>query len=144
MECRDRGQAVHLVGAFVVSDAHDAREPLQLRCTDGASHLGLLTDLGHASPHVLQQLQGCHALLLEANHDPDMLAASGYPAFLKRRIAGVHGHLANHDAAGILAASGSNQTPPKTWKLYQSPDLAGWRDFDAWRYSIGQPNIFDS
>ena len=45
-----------------------------------------------------------HALLLEANHDPDMLAASGYPAFLKRRIAGVHGHLANHDAAGILAA----------------------------------------
>lgn len=83
---------------------HDAREPLQLRCTDGASHLGLLTDLGHASPHVLQQLQGCHALLLEANHDPDMLAASGYPAFLKRRIAGVHGHLANHDAAGILAA----------------------------------------
>lgn len=83
---------------------HDAREPLQLRCTDGASHLGLLTDLGHASSHVLQQLQGCHALLLEANHDPDMLAASSYPAFLKRRIGGEHGHLANHTAAGILAA----------------------------------------
>ena len=83
---------------------HDAREPLQLRCTDGASHLGLLTDLGHASSHVVQQLQGCHALLLEANHDPDMLKASGYPAFLKRRIAGEHGHLANQAAAGILAA----------------------------------------
>jgi len=47
-------------------------------------------------------------------------------------------------AAGILAASGSNQAPPQTWKLYQSPDLAGWRDFDAWRYSMGMPNLFDS
>ncbi|WP_026436350.1 MBL fold metallo-hydrolase [Acidovorax sp. JHL-9] len=83
---------------------HDAREPLQLRCTDGASHLGLLTDLGHASSHVLQQLQGCHALLLEANHDPGMLEASSYPAFLKRRIGGEHGHLANHAAASILTA----------------------------------------
>lgn len=85
---------------------HDAREPLQLRCTDGASHLGLLTDLGHASSHVLEQLQGCHALLLEANHDPDLLAASGYPAFLKRRIGGGHGHLANHAAGNILRAVG--------------------------------------
>ena len=83
---------------------HDAREPLQLRCTDGALHLGLLTDLGHASSHVLKQLQGCHALLLEANHDPDLLAASSYPTFLKRRIGGEHGHLANHAAAGILKA----------------------------------------
>ncbi|EER60836.1 beta-lactamase domain protein [Acidovorax delafieldii 2AN] len=83
---------------------HDAREPLQLHCSDGAHHLGILTDLGHASNHVLEQLQGCHALLLEANHDPELLAASGYPAFLKRRIGGGHGHLANHAAAGILQA----------------------------------------
>ena len=64
----------------------------------------MLTDLGHASPHVLQQLQGCHALLIEANHDPDMLAASRYPPFLKRRVGGLYGHLANPATAEILRA----------------------------------------
>lgn len=83
---------------------HDAREPLQLRCSDGAAHLGILTDLGHATDHVLQQLAGCHALLIEANHDPQMLAASRYPAFLQRRVGGDFGHLANHATADILRA----------------------------------------
>ena len=83
---------------------HDAREPLQLRCSDGASHLGVLTDLGHASPHVLQHLQGLHALMIEANHDPDLLQASRYPLFLKRRVGGLYGHLANTATAEILRA----------------------------------------
>ena len=83
---------------------HDAREPLQLRCSDGAAHLGILTDLGHATSHVLQQLAGCHALLIEANHDPQMLAASRYPAFLQRRVGGDFGHLANSATADILRA----------------------------------------
>lgn len=83
---------------------HDAREPLQLRCSDGAAHLGVLTDLGHASSHVLEQLQGCHALMIEANHDPAMLEASRYPLFLKRRVGGPFGHLANRVTADILRA----------------------------------------
>jgi len=82
---------------------HDAREPLQLRCTDGDRHLGIVTDLGHASQHVVNALQGCHALMLEANHDPDLLEQSAYPSFLKQRVAGPWGHLANHAAAGLLA-----------------------------------------
>jgi phosphoribosyl 1,2-cyclic phosphodiesterase len=80
---------------------HDAREPLQLRCMHGNADLGILTDLGHATPHVLEQLAGCHALLLECNHDPDLLAASRYPTFLKKRVGGMYGHLANHAAAAI-------------------------------------------
>jgi phosphoribosyl 1,2-cyclic phosphodiesterase len=80
---------------------HDAREPLQLRCSDGASHLGILTDLGHATEHVIATLQGCHALMLESNHDPDLLAVSRYPEFLKRRVGGLYGHLANAAAAEI-------------------------------------------
>jgi phosphoribosyl 1,2-cyclic phosphodiesterase len=80
---------------------HDAREPLQLRCTDGAVHLGVLTDLGHATTHVLAQLRGCHALMLESNHDPELLAQSRYPDFLKRRVGGRFGHLANAAAAAI-------------------------------------------
>jgi phosphoribosyl 1,2-cyclic phosphodiesterase len=82
---------------------HDAREPLQLRCSDGHRHLGIATDLGHASAHVIHALQGCHALLLEANHDPGLLQASSYPSFLKQRVAGPWGHLANHAAADLLA-----------------------------------------
>ena len=58
---------------------HDAREPLQLRCSDGASSLGILTDLGHATDHVLSQLAACQALLLECNHDADMLASGRLP-----------------------------------------------------------------
>ena len=81
---------------------HDAREPLQLRCSDGNRHLGVVTDLGHASSHVVDALQGCHALVLEANHDPEMLQASNYPSFLKQRVAGPWGHLANHAAAELL------------------------------------------
>jgi phosphoribosyl 1,2-cyclic phosphodiesterase len=82
---------------------HDAREPLQLRCSDGNRHLGIATDLGHASSHVVKSLQGCHAMLLEANHDHDLLQASAYPSFLKQRVAGPWGHLANHAAAELLA-----------------------------------------
>lgn len=83
---------------------HDAREPLQLCASDGASRLGLLTDAGCSTPGLLQALQHCDALLLECNHDRELLARSHYPAFLKARIAGPHGHLDNGSAAGILAA----------------------------------------
>ncbi|MFN4118375.1 MBL fold metallo-hydrolase [Acidovorax sp.] len=83
---------------------HDAREPLQLRCSDGTASLCVMTDLGHASDHVLRQLEGCHALMIEANHDPDLLAASSYPTFLKRRVGGRFGHLANAASADIVRA----------------------------------------
>ena len=83
---------------------HDAREPLQLTCTNGNVKLGILTDLGHASRHVLDQLTGCNALLLESNHDEEMLSKSKYPAFLKARVGGDFGHLSNAQAANILSA----------------------------------------
>lgn len=80
---------------------HDAREPLQLTCSDGSSKLGILTDLGHATAHLMAQLLGCNALLLECNHDTDLLARSAYPAFLKQRISGPYGHLSNLAASEI-------------------------------------------
>ena len=82
---------------------HDAHEPLQLTLTDGALRLGVLTDAGASTPHLLRQLRECHALLLECNHDRALLAASSYPAPLKARIGGRLGHLANDSAAAILA-----------------------------------------
>lgn len=82
---------------------HDAREPLQFTFTDGASRLGVLTDIGVGTPLVTQRLAACDALVLECNHDSEMLAQSRYPTSLKRRIAGTLGHLSNAAAADILA-----------------------------------------
>ncbi|WP_054021483.1 MBL fold metallo-hydrolase [Piscinibacter sakaiensis] len=83
---------------------HDAREPLQPVFDDGASRLGVLTDAGCATPHLLERLAGCRALVLECNHDPALLAGCAYPASVKARIGGRLGHLANPAAAAILAA----------------------------------------
>ena len=54
--------------------AHDAAEPLQLRCSDGGARLGVLTDLGSITAHMLDNVAGCDALVLECNHDAAMLA----------------------------------------------------------------------
>lgn len=83
---------------------HDAREPLQLHCTDGDARLGVLTDLGHVTDHVLAHLGGCGSLVLECNHDEQLLAEGPYPWFLKRRVGGDFGHLANSAAARAAQA----------------------------------------
>jgi len=81
---------------------HDAQEPLQPCFSDGAFRLGVLTDAGSITTHLIDSLQNCDALLLECNHDRDLLAASRYPASLKQRIGGRFGHLSNDSAAQIL------------------------------------------
>ena len=86
--------------------AHDAAEPLQLRCSDGSVCLGVLTDLGSITAHMLEHIAGCDALVLECNHDAGLLAGSRYPASLKTRIGGRFGHLSNATAAEILARTG--------------------------------------
>ena len=83
---------------------HDAREPVQLVVSDGAARLGILTDVGTPTRHIAAMLSGCAALVLECNYDSDMLAAGPYPSWLKARIGGPLGHLANAAAAEILAA----------------------------------------
>ena len=83
---------------------HDAREPCQFVLSDGAVRLGILTDTGSITAHIQQQLTGCEALLLESNHDVDMLASGAYPQSLKQRVGGRLGHLSNDQAAALLAA----------------------------------------
>jgi phosphoribosyl 1,2-cyclic phosphodiesterase len=82
---------------------HDAREPVQFVCSDGRWRLGVLTDLGVSTAHVETSLSGCDALVLECNHDVEMLANGDYPYPLKQRIAGKQGHLDNDTAAALLA-----------------------------------------
>ena len=81
---------------------HDAREPCQLVFANGGRRLGLLTDAGHITAPMIDSLRDCDALILECNHDPELLADSDYPASLKARVGGAHGHLANDAAAALL------------------------------------------
>jgi phosphoribosyl 1,2-cyclic phosphodiesterase len=83
---------------------HDAAEPLQLVCRAGDASVGIVTDLGEPNDAVARALQGCDALLLECNHDRTMLEQGRYPVWLKRRIGGARGHLANEQSAALLAA----------------------------------------
>lgn len=83
---------------------HDAREPTQFVFGYGRQRLGLLTDLGSITPRVVDAFDGVDALLLECNHDPDLLANGPYPPGLQARVGGRFGHLANDQAAELLAA----------------------------------------
>jgi phosphoribosyl 1,2-cyclic phosphodiesterase len=83
---------------------HDAREPVQFVVGDGVHRLGILTDIGVTTRYVEASLSGCDALVLECNHDVDMLEGGDYPWPLKQRIASRLGHLHNEAAAALLAA----------------------------------------
>jgi phosphoribosyl 1,2-cyclic phosphodiesterase len=81
---------------------HDAREPSQFVFSDGAVRLGLLTDAGSLTAHMREVLGSLDALVLECNHDLDLLWNGAYPQRLKERIAGRLGHLDNAAAARLL------------------------------------------
>jgi len=81
---------------------HDAREPIQFVFGDGVRRLGVLTDTGMITAHIAQMLSGCDGLVLECNHDRDLLANGPYPPSLKQRVAGRYGHLDNEAAADLL------------------------------------------
>ncbi len=114
---RDRGEppllaiidshAAFAIGALEIRPfpvPHDAREPVQFVFCDRHHRLGVLTDTGGATPHIIAMLDACDALVLECNHDSEMLNRGDYPWHLKQRIAGRFGHLDNQAAARLLAA----------------------------------------
>ena len=82
---------------------HDAREPVQYTFSNGDKKLGVLTDTGCSTPHIQEMLSGCDALMLECNHDINMLMNGIYPMSLKQRVSGRLGHLDNIGAANILS-----------------------------------------
>lgn len=82
---------------------HDAREPCQFCFSDGARSLAIITDTGHITPHIVSTLAALDALVVECNHDLEMLKRGPYPASLKRRVGGDLGHLNNEQAAGLVA-----------------------------------------
>ena len=89
------------VEAFSVP--HDASDTVGFAIGDGRVRLGIATDLGSVTALVRHKLAACHALVLEANHDVEMLRQSGRPWSLIQRILGPRGHLSNEQAADLLA-----------------------------------------
>lgn len=92
-----------------VTVPHDAREPVQFVLESGTHRLGLLTDIGHITPHVRTRFARCDALFLECNHDARMLAEGPYPPMLKRRVGGHWGHLSNTQAKALLHHWGTDR-----------------------------------
>ena len=86
--------------SFAIS--HDAGDPVGFVISDGARRLACCTDTGYATNLIRARLAGCQALVLEFNHDPDMLKAGPYPLELQRRIRSRRGHLANAQAGELL------------------------------------------
>jgi phosphoribosyl 1,2-cyclic phosphodiesterase len=86
---------------------HDAREPTQFVFEHKGVRVGVISDLGQITPFVAQQYQRCHGLMMESNHDRQMLMRGRYPERVKRRIVGNLGHLSNEQAAGFLDVVGN-------------------------------------
>lgn len=89
-----------LLRAFPVT--HDATATVGFTVTGPCGKLGVATDLGVATRLVAEELRGCRALVLESNHDEELLRDGPYPWPLKQRIRSKHGHLSNTDSAELL------------------------------------------
>ena len=81
---------------------HDAVDPMGMIFSSNSASLGIITDLGRSTLLVEEHLKGCRALIIEFNHDLEMLEQGPYPLFLKRRIKGQEGHLSNMQAGELL------------------------------------------
>ena len=126
---------------------HDAQEPVQYRFESGTRHLAVVTDLGHASVHLKQSLNGLHALVLECNHNTDLLEQSKYPASVKDRISSHWGHLSNKQSAELLTSLDTTHLH-SVWCAHLShtnntPHLAQQALLEAVDFNITQVYVLD-
>ena len=134
------GDTLKLPGLSVQSipTPHDGADGSAFVLDDGRRRLGILTDLGHPFAGLGEVLATLDAVVLESNYDPAMLDCGPYPEFLKRRIAGLRGHLSNNESAGLVKAWAS---PRLQWACLahlseqnNDPNLA----LGAYRRAVGQ------
>lgn len=83
--------------------SHDAAEPVCYKVSNGAASVAVATDMGYYTEEIVEQLKGLDAILLEANHDVNMVQVGPYPYYLKQRILGKKGHLSNESAGRLLS-----------------------------------------
>jgi phosphoribosyl 1,2-cyclic phosphodiesterase len=117
--CREKGlihtikndELVNVNGIHVqaFSKSHDAFDPVSYCLEAGGKRLGVITDIGYACKNVVSNISQCDSLILESNHDINMLKNGGYPAYLKKRIASKYGHISNYEAALLVLSCGSKR-----------------------------------
>lgn len=103
------GQSVDFgdVRVHTIPTPHDAADSVAFVIETSDCRLGILTDMGHAFSGLKQVIEQLDAVIIESNYDPRMLEASGYPAWLKQRVRGPGGHLANEEAANEIHQAGT-------------------------------------
>ena len=118
---------------YIIPVPHDAREPVQFKFESEEKTLAIITDLGFGNKELINSIQQINALILESNHDGDLLHKSRYPKNLKNRIQSNYGHLSNEESLEILKKINLNNLK---WlgaahlsKENNSPDLVK----DAWK-----------
>jgi len=82
--------------------SHDAADPALFCFYYGGKKISIITDIGYACANVQEAVQDAHVVFLESNYDEEMLKNGFYPPFLKKRIAGKHGHLSNVMAGDVI------------------------------------------
>ncbi len=144
---------------------HDAADPVCYAVSHGGRKLASVTDLGHYTKRLLARFSGADVVLLESNHDLDMLRTGRYPEYLKKRILGTRGHLSNEMAAdaaleliqlgvrGIMLAhlSEQNNTPERAYQTVEAHLIKHGiqpgrhvalsvlkRECDAFMYQLGE------
>ena len=90
------------VRSFAIS--HDTADPVGFVIEDGKVRLGICTDTGISTRLISRRLSNCDGLVVEFNHDPEMLKNGPYPQSLKQRVKSSEGHLSNSDGAGLLSS----------------------------------------
>jgi phosphoribosyl 1,2-cyclic phosphodiesterase len=98
------GSAIEICGMMFVpfSVPHDAADPVGFCIEKDGIRIGIVLDLGYISNLVIERLRGCDALVLESNHDINMLKVGPYPWTLKQRVMSRRGHLSNDGVAEYL------------------------------------------
>lgn len=82
--------------------SHDAADPVAYRFRYGEKSVAVATDLGYYDDYIVEHLKNLDAVLIESNHDVNMLQVGAYPYYLKQRILGRRGHLSNDNAGRLL------------------------------------------
>ena len=132
----DKTFEIGTIGISPFSIPHDAADPVGYSFFYGNNKLSLATDIGNMNDYLLENLKGSIAVILESNHDINMLKNGRYPEFLKQRILGNFGHLSNNVAAEtvlslinsgtrhiMLAHLSADNNTPKT-ALMETAELA--------------------
>lgn len=112
-ECQARLETFQAGAGFTIGDItvesftipHDAVDPVGFTLRAEGLKIGVATDLGYMPDSIKWHLRGCNFLVLESNHDLEMLKVGPYPWSVKQRVMGRRGHLSNDLACEYIAES---------------------------------------